>query len=375
VSFIRVPAKEFFSDSAGQLVIDVRSPSEWKHAHVPGAINIPLFDDEERSVVGTAYKQESREKAIKTGLDFFAPKMRKIVEQVENIFSGKKHSEPETRNQEPETVFLYCWRGGMRSGAIAWLLDLYGFKVTVLDGGYKAFRNLVIQSFEYPYTFNILGGFTGSGKTELLHEIKKAGEVVIDLEGIAVHKGSAFGNIDMPEQPSQEMFENMLSGELLKASGQLARENEKNDGNADSPFTIHHSPIWLEDESQRIGRINLPGALWKTIRESPVYFLEIPFNARLDHIVEEYGKLNTERLGEAISRITKRLGPQDTKAALQFLSEGAIRECFAILLKYYDKHYLKALYNREAINGLLKKIPCETVKAGNADLLTPISHA
>jgi tRNA 2-selenouridine synthase len=369
VSSNRIPAKEFFTSSYGQLIIDVRSPSEWKHAHIPGAINIPLFDDEERKVVGTAYKQESREKAIKIGLDFFAPKMRKIVEEVEERLSKLK-----IRNEKPETVFLYCWRGGMRSGAIAWLLDLYGFKVFVLAGGYKAYRNLVLQSFELSYPFNILGGFTGSGKTELLHEIKKAGEIVIDLEGIANHKGSAFGNIGMPEQPTQEMFENLLSSELMKASGHLIPDSVLS-GTSHSQLTFNDSRIWLEDESQRIGRINLPNSLWKTIRESPVYFLEIPFEARLDHIVEEYGKLDKESLAEAIIRITKRLGPQDTKKALEFLSEGELRQCFSILLKYYDKHYLKALYNREAINGLLKKIHCETVNPGNANLLTPISHA
>jgi tRNA 2-selenouridine synthase len=381
VSIIRLPAKEFLSKAAGAIVIDVRSPAEFKHAHIPGALSIPLFTDEERKIVGTAYKQESRQKAIKHGLDFFGPKMRSIVEQVENLIIEKKQNKAE----QPAAVFLYCWRGGMRSGAIAWLLDLYGFQVFVLAGGYKAYRNLVLKTFEYPYSFKVLGGFTGSGKTELIHALKRSGEKVIDLEGIANHKGSAFGNIDMPAQPGQEMFENLLAKELWSmVNGEWSIENatandsvSDNDGSTgtkNSPFTIHHSPVWVEDESQRIGLLNLPTALWKTIRESPVFFIDIPFESRLDHITEEYGKLNRERLAEAISRITKRLGPQETKLSLEYLQEGNIRECFRILLKYYDKHYLKALYNREAINRLLTKIPSETVTAGNVNLLTPILH-
>ena len=434
MSTTRLPAKEFLSLSTGHLVIDVRSPAEWKHAHIPGAINIPLFDDEERRVVGTAYKQESREKAIKIGLDFFGPKMRKIVEQVEeqistshklnsidsadssSLSTGKGGGMgPETRNKKPETVLIYCWRGGMRSGAIAWLLDLYGFKVNLLSGGYKAYRNIVLKTFEFPFSFKVLGGFTGSGKTELLHELKRAGETIIDLEGIANHKGSAFGNIDMPEQPGQEMFENLLAMELLTLSTDAFIEREastvnredssgaslmphasrltngihqtRSAANGDTSEHISLTPhasritnesqgiqIWIEDESQRIGLLNLPGALWKTIRQSPVCFLEIPFESRLDHIVQEYGRLNHDRLGDAITRISKRLGPQDTKASLTFLAEGDIKECFRILLKYYDKHYLKALYNREAVNGLLTKIACETVTVHNANLLTPVLH-
>jgi tRNA 2-selenouridine synthase len=388
VSIKRLSAKDFLTVSAGAIVIDVRSPAEFSHAHMPGAVSIPLFTDEERKVVGTAYKQESREKAIKHGLDFFGPKMRPIVEQVENLIAEREQTteQPEASSQKLKAVFLYCWRGGMRSGAIAWLLDLYGFEVTVLAGGYKAYRNLVLKTFEYPYSFKVLGGFTGSGKTELIHELKRSGERIIDLEGIAKHKGSAFGNIDMPPQPGQEMFENLLAGELLQMAETLdARESstvnrEKFENQEiltahDSRLTTESgSTIWIEDESQRIGLLNLPHALWKTIRESPVFFLDIPFESRLDHITEEYGKLNRERLADAITRISKRLGPQDTKASLEFLGEGNIKECFRILLKYYDKHYLKALYNREAINRLLTKIPSENVTAGNVNLLTPILH-
>ena len=199
-------------------------------------------------------------------------------------------------------VLVYCWRGGMRSAGVAWLLDLYGFKVYTLSGGYKSFRGHVLRSFTAEHEFNILGGFTGSGKTELLHSLNEKGETVIDLENIAGHKGSAFGNIGLPPQPGQEMFENKLFIELSKASGRK-------------------KPIWLEDESQRIGLVNIPNALWTNMRRSIVYFLDIPFEERLKHITEEYGKLDKVRLIEAITRIKERLGGLNTKNAISLLEE------------------------------------------------------
>src|SRR5258705_3027705 len=196
-------------------VIDVRSPGEYKHAHIPGAYSLPLFTDEERKIVGTAYKQESREKAIKIGLDFFGSKMRKMVEEIESTISNwqrvKKH---EDELLIANCLLIYCWRGGMRSAAVAWLMDLYGFKVYTLSGGYKKFRNYVLDTFKLSLQFKILGGYTGSGKTDMLKALEKQGEIVIDLEEIARHRGSAFGNIGFEKQPTQEMFDNILAQEL-----------------------------------------------------------------------------------------------------------------------------------------------------------------
>ncbi|MCW3075006.1 MAG: mnmH [Flaviaesturariibacter sp.] len=354
-------------------MIDVRSPAEFAQGHIPGAVNIPLFTNEERKVVGTAYKQESRGKAIKIGLDYFGPKMRSIVEEVEALVSSEQlavsnteHCSANRQLSAANSVFLYCWRGGMRSGAIAWLLQLYGFPVTVLAGGYKAFRAHVLNTFEQPFSFKVVGGYTGSGKTELLPALQEQGEAIIDLEALAHHKGSAFGNIGMPKQPTQEMFENKLSLELLAVS----RKQEHID--PDSPFR-GTGGIWIEDESQRIGQLNIPSALWKTLRSSPVYFLDIPFDERLKHIVEEYGAMDKTALSEAIQRISKRLGGLQTKEALRHLEEGALSDSFSILLCYYDKHYLKGLHNREGLQTLLTTIPCETVTPANAGLLTPIT--
>ncbi|MGZ3949379.1 MAG: tRNA 2-selenouridine(34) synthase MnmH [Flavisolibacter sp.] len=365
----RLNIKEFLKLSKTGLLLDARSPSEYNHAHIPGSLSFPLFTDEERKIVGTTYKQKSREEAIKIGLDFFAPKMRKMVEEIETLAGSSQQAE--TQNPKPE-IFVHCWRGGMRSAAIAWLLDLYGFKVYTLAGGYKAYRNHVLQTFEQPFQFKILGGFTGSGKTEVLNELERRGETVIDLERIASHKGSAFGSFKMPPQPKQEMFENLLAMELLRKSivnGQSAIKDADIDGSS-SPFTIHHSPIWLEDESQRIGDLNLPAALWRIMRTSPILFIDIPFEERLNHIVAEYGECEKQKLIDATNRISQRLGGLDTKNAIAFLENCEIKEAFRILLRYYDKHYLKGLHNRENISSLLTKIQCEAVTPENAARLT-----
>lgn len=313
-------------------VFDVRSPGEYNHAHIPGAHTLPLFTDEERKQVGTAYKQQSREQAIKIGLDFFGVKMRSMVEQVESHF--KKNS-----GNEERVVLVYCWRGGMRSAGVAWLLDLYGFKVYTLVGGYKAYRKWVLEQFEKPYAFHIIGGYTGSGKTGVLHGLQEMGHTIIDLEQMANHKGSAFGA--MGDQPRQEMFENLLATSLHK--------------NAMAPV------IYMEDESQRIGNLQIPMPLWYTIRKQPVFFLDIPFEKRLAYIVQEYGSMEREKLVNNIIRIKKRLGGLETKLAISSLIEEDISGCFRILLAYYDKYYHKALQNRENWDQLLNKIPCSGV--------------
>lgn len=322
-------------------VLDVRSPGEYTHAHIPAAYSLPLFSDEERKIIGTAYKKESREKAIKHGLDFFGVKMRSMVEEAEKI---KKNFKPgQTSNFELQTtnaLIVHCWRGGMRSSAVAWLLNFYGFDIYLLEGGYKAYRNWALQQFEKQYDFNIIGGYTGSGKTEILKALQEKGQSIIDLEGLANHKGSAFGALGQPPQPSQEMFENQLAATLYQNNQRF---------------------FWLEDESQRIGSLNIPHSFWYTMRNKPVYFIDIPFEERLEYINAGYGKIDKELLINAIVRIKKRLGPLETKTAIGFLVEDNVKECFRILLQYYDKTYFKALQNRENLATLLNKIDCLSV--------------
>lgn len=363
MSIEKINIDKFLELSKHVPLIDVRSPGEYNHAHIPGAYSLPLFTDKERAVVGTAYKQENRETAIKHGLGFFGPKMKKMVEETEALVQKKK-----LENKTQNTVLVYCWRGGMRSGAVAWLLDVYGLKVYTLTGGYKKFRNYVLDSFKLPFNLKILGGYTGSGKTEVLKELKRKGEAIIDLEDIAKHKGSAFGNIGMPKQPTQEMFENLLSLELIA-------KNQESPSNV-YQTTSSYSPVWIEDESQRIGLVNIPNDLWKSMRCSPVYFLDIPFEERLKHITEEYGVLDKEKMVDAIGRIKERLGGLEAKKAIELLRQNNTIESFRILLKYYDKWYTKGLHNREDINSLLQTVTCESVTPENAKKLIqqPVYH-
>lgn len=404
-------------------VLDVRSPGEYLHAHIPGAISLPLFSDEERKVVGTAYKQQSKQVAIKIGLKYFGVKMVEMVETVEALFkeheektlpiskytnqaqhkisNPKQDSLSKTDSQQhiftnsnkgtsftPRTVLVHCWRGGMRSAGVAWLLDLYGYQVYTLQGGYKAYRGWVLAQFEKEYPIQILGGYTGSGKTEVLKVLAQQSAAVIDLEGLAGHKGSAFGNMGLPPQPSQEHFENKLANALFFASQEktdhqisdpnntISITNQSQKLSTDSPSILSNNSdfqktIWMEDESQRIGTVNIPTVLYQQMRKKPVYFLEIPFDARLDYICQHYGKFPKEQLVNAVIRIKKRLGGLETKTAINALVEDDVRGSFRVLLQYYDKQYGKGLErNRENLGALVKRIEAPIVNdQANAELV------
>ena len=397
----RVTLEEFLTLAKTHPVLDVRSPGEYLHAHIPGAISLPLFSDEERKVVGTAYKQQSKQVAVKIGLKYFGVKMVEMVETVEALFKGlqentdnqtskgslknsntTKHTNPTQESLSksnlnpltnsstempftPRTVLVHCWRGGMRSAGVAWLLDLYGYQVYTLQGGYKAYRGWVLAQFEKEYPIQILGGYTGSGKTEVLKVMAQQSASVIDLEGLAGHKGSAFGNMGLPPQPSQEHFENKLANALFFAAQESTAPQTKDPSNhsaSSKTDPITPQPIWMEDESQRIGTVNIPTVLYQQMRKKPVYFLEIPFDARLDYICLHYGKFPKEQLVNAVIRIKKRLGGLETKTAINALVEDDVRAAFSVLLQYYDKQYGKGLErNRENPSSLVTRMEAPVV--------------
>jgi len=358
----QIPVEQFLKLSFENPLLDVRSPAEFSHAHFPGSISVPIFTNEQRAVIGTAYVQESRAIAVNYGLNFFSERMKIIPKEVNEIVNDWQKEKGKT----PAAILIHCWRGGMRSEAVAWLLNLFGYKVYVLKGGYKAFRRWSMAQFEKTYSLRILGGYTGSGKSEVLKELGKKGKNIIDLENLASHKGSAFGGLGQNPQPSHEMFENLLAIELWKTGNKCCNGNEQTK-------TID-SEIWLEDESVHIGAVGIPKIFWQQMRESPLFFLDIPFHERVKHIVTTYGKFEKEKLIECILKIQKRLGGLNTKNAISFLNNGELNSAFSILLKYYDKMYGESLQNREQLHLLMKKISCPTTNAENSASLIDQEH-
>lgn len=296
------------------VLLDVRTPAEYEKAHIPGAQNLPIFSNEERVKVGTTYKQVSKEDAILLGFELAGPKFRSYIETALQLAPERK-------------VVLYCWRGGMRSGVMAWALSLYGFDVAVIEGGYKSYRRWALEQFEEEYDLLVLGGMTGSHKTEILKELKNLKEQTIDLEGLACHHGSAFGSMGHPvEQPAQEQFENDFA--LLLSQFDKSKK------------------IWVEDESHAIGRVQVPDAFWRRMQNCSLIELQMPSEERVDFLTEEYGCLEPSFLIDSILRIQKRLGPEQTKRAIKAVEEGEMRLFVEEVLSYYDKMYRKCILKR-----------------------------
>lgn len=307
----------FLKNTVGIPVLDVRSPGEYLQGHIPGALSFPLFSNEERKEVGTLYKQTGPEEALLKGLDFVGPKMSEFIRMAGKLSPERK-------------VAVHCWRGGMRSRSMAWLLETAGFQVKILSGGYKAFRNAVLHDQIKPEKLMVLGGLTGSGKTPVLHALQAAGEQVLDLEKLACHKGSAFGSVGEPPQPTQEQFENEIYSALFYA------DKEKT--------------IWVEDESKAIGKLRIPNEVYELLRSSRLLFLEQSRDSRLQRITELYGQADPEILETFIRKIAKRLGGLRLKLALEALAAKDITEAASQILEYYDRTYLFGLDQRNPLS-------------------------
>jgi tRNA 2-selenouridine synthase len=311
-----IPVSQFLARWAeNQPVIDVRSPGEYLLGHIPRAVNIPLFSDSERAEIGTLYKQVNRNAAILRGLDIVGPKMPGFIRALQVI--AKKRE-----------VLIYCWRGGMRSESMGSLFTWAGYNVFRLENGYKSFRSGVTQTFSQPLPLLVLGGKTGSGKTSVLKELKLLGEQVVDLEGLAHHKGSAFGALGQDVQPATQHFENLLWLELQSLD--LSKR------------------IWVEDESASVGKVSLPSDLFRQIRSAPVLEVRLDTEVRLKRIMREYANFTQEELIRCTEKITKRLGPTQATDSIRALESNHIPEAARIILDYYDKAYSKGIQKRDA---------------------------
>jgi tRNA 2-selenouridine synthase len=288
--------------------VDVRSEGEFQSGHIPNAINIPILNNSERVVVGTTYKQQGQRQAILEGFRLVGPRLIDIIQSTEQI--GRE-------------LIVHCWRGGMRSGNFCQFVGMAGVKTHQLKGGYKAYRQFASAFLEKPFRFIVLTGLTGSGKTDILKGIRDSGEQVVDLEGLASHKGSAFGGLGQGEQPSSEQFLNDLFEVLLKMDTSR--------------------PIWIEDESIAVGKIFIPAPFWSTMSASPVVCVDVPKSVRIERLVKEYGDVDREGFATALKGITKKLGGQHYNEAVEKLKVNDMHQAIDIILNYYDKAYATGL--------------------------------
>lgn len=297
-------ADEFFNASG--VILDARSPAEYAQGHIPEAVSFPLFSDDERAQVGTCYKQQGKDVAIELGLTLVGPKLTQFVQRAKKLSPDRP-------------VRLHCWRGGMRSSSLAWLLETAGMQVFLLEGGYKSFRRWVRSTLATPQTIVTLGGMTGTGKTILLNALAERGEQVLDLEHLANHRGSSYGSLGLPPQPTNEHYENLLAMQWLT----LDRDR----------------PVWIEAESHRVGSCRVPDEIFLPMIESPVVQVERSRSERINILLEVYGSADPKELIAATERISRKLGGQNSQMAIAHIRQGELAPAIDLVLDYYDKSY------------------------------------
>ncbi|PLX90468.1 MAG: tRNA 2-selenouridine(34) synthase MnmH [Desulfuromonas sp.] len=297
----------------GVLFVDARSPAEFADATIPGAINVPVLDDAERCEVGTLYKQLGKQQARRRGVEIVAPKIPSMIDRVE-----------QARPHGTNIVVVFCWRGGMRSRALTQFLELAGVPARQLTGGHKLFRRHVLDFFDSADwgRMLVLRGLTGVGKTKALHQLTAAGFPVIDLEGLANHRGSAFGNLGLPEQPSQKMFEALLWDQLR-----------------------HIGPegyVLVEGESRHIGRVRLPQNVHQAMQSQTSLWLTASLMTRTRNILEDYPAIDRfkEQFLARIKALKERLGTQAVAEFEELLRRGEWQTLVQeLMLRYYDPLY------------------------------------
>lgn len=314
---------EEFVNLKRSTLIDVRSPCEYSQESIPGAINVPLFSDHERAVVGTIYATQGEMVARREALKLIAPKMSESVEQ---IISLRKQGGP---------LVVHCWRGGLRSEAVSSCLSIVGIDCWRLTGGYKAWRRMVVDDLEsdkYDFGLVVLDGLTGSGKTDVLKALKDLGEAVLDLEKLANHRGSVFGALGLGEQPSQKDFEAVLWQELeaLRKSGQ--------------------SLVWVEAEGRKIGQRRVPDLLYRKITEGEKVLVEGSLAARRERILRDYQLENLDKAFASLNSLKERLGKAAVENIKSLADAGEFAQIVeALLLQYYDPLYARGLDKVQAV--------------------------
>lgn len=292
------------------LVVDVRSPAEFEEDHLPGAINLPVLNNDQRDRIGTMYHQDSTFRARREGAKTICENIPDIIDRIDDKASPDR------------PILLYCWRGGQRSRSLSTILDRIGYSVHRLKGGYKAYRQLVhdyLRNEKWNSPLVTLFGYTGTGKTKILGQLKSRDHSVLDLEGAANHRGSAFGGVGMGPQPSQKTFERKLYTQLKGSS----------------------PPIFTEGESRKIGRRIIPGPLFDRLSDGPRIWLELPMDARIRNIREDYPWPECrQELVDGIGNLKDRLGKSTVRTLRNKLKAGELDEVIGVLLeKYYDPAY------------------------------------
>ncbi len=313
--YTQQPRAETYSE-----IIDVRSKSEFAEDRIPAAINLPVLDDDERAEVGTIYKQINPFTARKKGAALVA---KNISEHLTTHFANKD------KDYHP---LVYCWRGGQRSNSMATVLSQIGWRVTVLEGGYKTYRAYVRQQLEYlpaKFTYKVLCGLTGSGKTHILRQLQQRGAQVLDLEALANHRGSLLGEEwqEKPTpQPSQKYFESLLLQQLQN-------------------FDVNKT-VWLESESNKIGRVYLPLSLWQKMKQASCVEIQLPIATRVNFLLQEYPYLvnNPVFLKAKLELIKSRIGKQKLNQWYQFIDSEQWEEFVKnLLICHYDPTYCQSI--------------------------------
>lgn len=317
---------EYLNHKEIYIPVDVRSPGEFQDSHIPNAINVPIFTDEERAEIGTLYKHEGQKAAKWRAMELVSPKLPQLLTKIKDI---------EEQGKKP---LLYCWRGGMRSQSIAHFAMASGLHIQRLDGGFRSFREYVVENIPslIPEQAIVIYGLTGTGKTDILHALKKRGYPVLDLEGYANHKGSVFGAVNGQAPHNQKMFDALLYEDLQKISG--------------SKY------FFMEGESKRIGHAIQPPELYEKKNNGIHIRVDSTLETRVERIYEQYVDETDafhERVQDALSRIMKRIKQMDIQQQLlQSLNERDYKEMIRLLiLHYYDPRYDNKI--NESLNTVL----------------------